>query len=192
MKTRKKSNNIVWTLEEQREAYSRQRFLATPLTGAIIWLIIALSSLVLTPNQIVWVLFIGTGNIGVLSLFVSKFTGEDFLDKSKPKNSFNALFFSTVFSSLAIFAIAIPFFLVDYTSLPLTVGILTGTMWIPFSWIIQHPIGVIHGVGRTLLVLLAWYLFPAHRFLVIPLIIVLMYLVTMYVLETRWRRFQNA
>jgi hypothetical protein len=60
-------------------------------------------------------------------------------------------------SSLAVFAIAIPFFNLDYTSLPLSVGILTGTMWIPFSWIIKHPVGLIHCIVRTLSIVVAWY-----------------------------------
>ena len=155
-------------------------------------MMVAVASLFLTPVQTVWVLFIGTGSIVYIAMFVSKFTGEDFLDRSKPKNAFNTLFFYAMFSSLAVFGIAIPFFLEDYTSLPLTVGILTGTMWIPFSWIIQHPIGLFHGVSRTILVVLAWYLFPDQRFLVIPLVIVFLYLITIYVLEKRWRQFQRA
>ena len=185
-------DNTPRTLEEQREEFARGRFLATPLSGAIVWLLVALASVFLTPVQAVWVLFIGTGSIAYIALFVSKFTGENFLDKSRPKNTFDGLFFHTVFASLAIYAIAIPFFRADYTSLPLAVGILTGTMWIPFSWIIQHPIGIIHGVARTALVVAAWYLFPGHRFLVIPLVIVLTYLMTICVLETRWRRLQRA
>jgi len=180
------------TLDEQREEYSHQRFLAMPLTGAAVWLVVAVASLFLTPVQTVWILFVGTGSIAYIAMFVSKLTGENFLDKSKPKNTFNTLFFYSMFSSLVVFAIAIPFFLVDYTSLPLTVGILTGTMWIPFSWIIQHPIGLFHGVSRAVLVVMAWYVFPDQRFFVIPLVIVLLYAITIYVLERRWRHFQRA
>ena len=33
----------------------------------------------------------------------------------------------------------------------------------------------------------AWYLFPGHRFVVIPAVIVVIYLVTIYVLLTRPR-----
>jgi len=69
---------------------------------------------------------------------ISRFTGENFLDKNKPKNVFDSLFFYCVAMALLVYAIAIPFFRVDYTSLPLTVGILAGLMWVPLSWIIQH------------------------------------------------------
>jgi hypothetical protein len=49
------------TLEQYREEYIRSRFLATPLTGAVVWLAIAIASLFLEPILIVWTLFIGTG-----------------------------------------------------------------------------------------------------------------------------------
>ena len=53
---------------------------------------------------------------------------------------------------------------------------------------IQHWVGLFHGIARTILVLAAWYLFPAHRFVAIPAVIVAVYLVTIYVLWTRPRR----
>jgi hypothetical protein len=89
-----------------------------------------------------------------------------------------------------VWAIAIPFFLKEPSSLPLTVGILTGLMWIPFSWMIEHWIGIVHGIARTVLVTAAWYLFPKDRFVVIPLVIVAMYAVTIVVLKRR--RFAKA
>jgi hypothetical protein len=51
--------------------------------------------------------------------------------------------------ALLVYAIAIPFFLIERTSLPLTVGILTGLMWLPFSGMIQHWVGLFHGIART-------------------------------------------
>jgi len=89
--------------------------------------------------------------------------------------------------SWLVFAIAIPCFMIEPTSLPLTVGILAGLMWIPFSWMIGHWIGLFHGIARTVLVLAAWYLFPQQRFVVIPAIIVAVYLVTIAVLAGRPR-----
>jgi hypothetical protein len=97
------------------------------------------------------------------------------------------LFFSAVAEALLVYAIAIPFFIRDYTSLPLTVGILTGLMWVPVSWIIQHWVGIFHSVARTLLVLAAWIAFPHQRFVAVPLVIVVVYLVTIAILERRWR-----
>ncbi len=173
------------SLEQQRREFSNRSFLATPLAGLIAWLVVGISGLLFPDTITVWVLFIGTGSIVYLALFLSKFTGENFLDKNKPKNAFDILFMYTVAQAVLVYAIAIPFFLIDYSSLPLTVGILTGTMWVPFSWIIRHWVGIFHSLSRTLLVLGLWYTLPDDRFIAIPFAIVLIYIMTLALLRNR-------
>jgi hypothetical protein len=173
------------TLEEQRVEFSNQKFIATPLSGLIVWAVIGFIGIFLSDFIAVWSIFIGTGSIVYLGLFLSKFTGENFLDKSKPQNEFDRLFFYTVGQAVLVYSIAIPFFLVDYSSLPLTVGILTGLMWLPFSWIINHWVGIFHALARTILVLGLWYLLPEYRFISIPFGIVLIYSLTILILSKR-------
>lgn len=173
------------TLEEQRIEFSNQKFLATPLAGLIVWTIIGFAGIFFSDFIAVWSIFIGTGSIVYLAMFISKFTGEDFLDKTKPKNEFDKLFLSTVAQALLAYSIAIPFFMIDYSSLPMTVGILTGLMWLPFSWIINHWIGIFHATFRTAIVLGLWYLLPEYRFIAIPFGIVLIYLITIGILNDR-------
>ena len=189
------SNNIpppTRSLDEQRDEFSRRRFLAMPLAGAIAWTVSGVAGAFLAPIYAVWALFIATGSIVYLGILLTRLTGEKYHDKALPKNTFDTLFILTVLVSLLVYAIAIPFFLANYTSLPLSVGILTGLAWIPLSWIIRHWIGIAHGLGRTVAVLAAWYLFPQQRFVVIPAVIVVIYVLTMLVLETRWRALQRA
>ncbi|WP_417238913.1 DUF7010 family protein [Bizionia sp.] len=173
------------SLEQQRIEFANRKFLATPLSGLIAWFLVGLSGLLFPDRITVWILFIATGSIVYLALFVSKFTGENFLDKTKPKNVFDSLFFYTVTQAVLVYAIAIPFFLKDYTSLTLTVGVLTGTMWLPFSWIIKHWVGIFHSLTRTILIVLLWYLFPEQRFVVIPFTIVVIYIITLIILMKR-------
>lgn len=175
------------SLDVQREEFATRRLIATPIAGLIAWAIIGISSIFLSPLAISMVLFAATGSIVYLGMFISRFTGENFLDKNRPKNTFDALFFYTAGMSVLVYAIAIPFFLEDYTSLPLSVGILTGLMWLPISWIIQHWIGLVHGVARTAAVVLVWCLFPEHRFLAVSVAIVVLYIFAIAVLENRWR-----
>jgi hypothetical protein len=175
------------SLDAQRAEFARRRGLAMPLAGMIIWTLIGIGGALLPPILAVWSLFIGTGFIAYLGMMLSRFTGENFLERNKPKNAFDGLFLHCVAMALLVYAIAIPFFRVDYTSLPLTVGILAGLMWVPLSWIIQHWVGIFHAVARTLLVTAAWYLAPHHRFVVIPAVIVALYGVTIIILEQRWR-----
>ena len=173
------------TLEQQRIEFINQKFLATPLAGLIIWTIIGLIGIVFSDFVAVWSIFIGTGSIVYLGLFLSKFTGENFLDKNKPKNEFDTLFLFTAGQAILVYSIAIPFFLVDYSSLPMTVGILTGLMWLPFSWIIKHWVGIFHTLTRIITVLTLWYLLPEYRFIAIPFAIVLIYIITLIILKNR-------
>lgn len=172
-------------LEAQRLEFSNQKFLATPLAGLIVWTLIGLVGIFFSDFIAVWSVFIGTGSIVYLGMFISKFTGENFLDKTKPKNEFDTLFFFTVAQALLAYAIAIPFFILDYSSLPMTVGILTGLMWLPLSWIINHWVGIFHATFRTAIVLALWYLFPEHRFIAIPFAIAVIYIITIVILRNR-------
>lgn len=175
------------SLEEQRAEYACRRGLAMPLAGLLVWTLIGLAGAFLSPILAVWSLFIGAGCIAYVGIVLSRFTGEHFLDQTRPKNAFDGLFFHCVAMALLVYAIAIPFYRADYTSLPLTVGILSGLMWIPFSWIIQHRVGIFHTVTRTVLVTAAWYLAPHRRFVLIPAVIVGVYLATIVMMERRWR-----
>src|SRR5207237_36196 len=137
------------SLDEQRAEYARRRGLAMPLAGSIVWALIGIAGAFLPPILAVWSLFIGAGFIAYLGMMLSRFTGENFLDKKKAKNVFDSLFFHCVAMALLVYAIAIPFFRVDYTSLPLTVGILAGLMWVNFSWHFQNWVGMHQTMSRT-------------------------------------------
>ena len=176
---------VTRTLEEQRREFSARKFLATPLAGLLVWAIIGTAGLLLPDTTTVWVLFVGTGSIVYLGMFLSKFTGEDFMDKKKPKNEFDTLFLLTAGQAILVYALAIPFFLTDYSSLPMTVGILTGLMWLPFSWIIKHWVGLFHTLFRTTVILVLWYALPDARFVAIPWAIVGIYIITIIILTNR-------
>lgn len=175
-------------LEAQRHEFAQRRGLAMPLAGAFAWTIVAVGGIFLPPGLEVWLLFVATGSIAGLGFFFSRFTGENLLDKRRPKNEFDGLFFHALGSSLLVYGIALPFFRADYTSLPLSVGILSGLMWLPLSWITGHWIGAFHAVARTALVTASWYSFPKLRFVAVPAVIVAIYAMTIVVNETRWRR----
>ena len=175
-------------LDEQRREFAQRRFLAMPLAGAVAWTVVGVGGIFLRPGLEVWLLFGAVGSILYLGIFFSRFTGENFLDKQRSKNAFDGLFLRTIGEAVLVFAIAIPFFRENYTSLPLSVGILSGLMWLPFSWIIGHWIGTFHTLTRTSLVTAVWYWLPRFRFVAVPAVIVAIYAVTIIALETRWRR----
>jgi hypothetical protein len=181
------STQPVRSLEEQRVEFSRSRLLAMPIAGTLAWTIIGIAGAFVPVGLAAWILFIATGMIFALGLLIARFVGEDLMGKTRNNNEFDQLFFQTVLMSWLVFAIAIPFFMIEPTSLPLSVGILAGLMWLPLSWIIKHWVGTFHAFTRTILVTIAWFLFPDQRFVIIPAIIVGIYLITIYVLATRER-----
>ena len=175
------------SLEEQRIEFSKSRFLSMPLAGTMAWAIIGIAGAFVPVGLAAWVLFISTGMIFALGLFLARFLGEDLIGKTRNNNEFDKLFFQSVLMAWLVFAIAIPFYMIEPTSLPLSVGILAGLMWLPFSWMIRHWVGQFHTFARTFLVTIAWFAFPEQRFVVIPAVIVVIYLITIYILATRKR-----
>lgn len=175
------------SLDDQLARFNRRRFLAMPISGTIAWTVIGLAGMFLSVPAAALVLFIATGSIFYLALLVAKFTGEDLLGRQDRGNFFDRVFLLTVAMSFLVFSISIPFFLLEPTSLPLSVGIATGLMWLPFSFLLGHWIGYFHTIVRTALIVPAWYLFPTQRFVVIPAIIVAIYLITIRVLANRPR-----
>jgi hypothetical protein len=108
--------------------FARRRNIAMPLAGLIAWAVVGIGGATLPALLEVWLLFIVTGSIAYWGMFISRFTGENFLDRTRPKNAFDALFLYTVGMALLVYAIAIPFLLKDYTSHLPTIGILSGLM----------------------------------------------------------------
>ncbi|WP_052705166.1 hypothetical protein [Flavobacterium sp. 316] len=100
------------TLEEQQIEFSNQKFLATPIIGLIVWTIIGISGVFFSDFITVWTIFIETGSIVYLGLFLSKFTGENFLYKSKPKNEFDTLSLFIDRQAILVYSIVIPFTIV--------------------------------------------------------------------------------
>src|SRR5947208_16765923 len=93
---------LLRSLDEQRAEYARRRGLAMPLAGSLVWTLIGIAGAFLPPILAVWSLVIGTGLIAYLGIMPSRFTGDDFLDKNKPKNVFDRLFFHCVAIALVV------------------------------------------------------------------------------------------
>jgi hypothetical protein len=178
----------AWTLDQQHAAFLNNKFLAMPIAGTIAWAGIGVAGALLPTDDAAWAVFIGTGGIYWLGVLVSRFTGEDLLGRRTKGNFFDRIFLLTVAMAVLVYAIAIPFFLVEPTSVPMSVAVLAGLMWVPFSGLIGHWVGVFHGATRTVLVVAAYYALPRQRFVVIPIVVVAIYLATIAVLVNRWNR----
>ena len=180
------------SLDQQLQDFRQRRFLATPLAGTLVWLGLILTGLFCDARTQVLAVFIGTGSIVYLALLLSRLTGERIrFQSNQSRNFFDTLFLSAVGMSFLVYAIALPYFMQNYRALPFAVAVLTGLMWLPMSVLIQHWIGVVHAVVRTALCTAAWILYPEHSFVLQPVIVVAVYVLTIVVLERRWHHMKH-
>ena len=188
MKTDNNNQIQTYSLDQQRVLFKKKRFLAMPLAGTIVWAILGLAAPHVSEYIITWMLYVGTGCIFYLGAGLSYLTGERFFSKDKVTTSFDKLFYVGMIMSFLVFAIALPVAAIDHTTVPLSIGILAGLMWMPLSWAIEHWVGYFHTVVRTLGIVVAWYVFPDARVEAISAVIVAVYLVSLYALEKRYRQ----
>jgi hypothetical protein len=172
------------TLEELRTDFERtaRRSLSMPIAGAIYWLVVAMVSTQVSERTGLLVLLFGSGTIFPLALLVSRFTKEEVFSS---KNPLAKLMGISVLMVNLLWAVHIPLFIYAPQFLVLSVGIGLGLHWVVYSWIIQHPLGLIHAVSRTGLVVGAWFLFPESRILAVGLVIVFVYSFSIWQMLTR-------
>ncbi len=180
------------SLEQQLIEFRSKRYLAMPLSGALIWAMIGLLSFVLTPYQQVMATFIGTGSIIYLAMAISRLTGENIsFQKNTARNWFDSIFLSAVGMSFLVFAISIPLFLENYQALPFALAVQTGLMWLVFGVLADAKVAYVHTVLRTVACVAAYLMVPEQSFWLQPLIVVCCYGFTIPVLERRWRAQQG-
>ncbi|WP_421132280.1 DUF7010 family protein [Alteromonas sp. A079] len=180
------------TLEQERTLFKQRRFVAMPLAGTIVWAALGFLAPFVSDYVITWALYIGTGAIFYLGAGLSYVTGERFFSKDRQHTSFDTLFYVGMVMSLLVFAIALPIASIDHTTLPLSIGILAGLMWMPLSWAIEHWVGYFHTIARTLGIVAAWYCFPEARIEAISAVIVVVYLISLVALESRYQSISTS
>ena len=73
------------SLEQQRETFKQNRFLAMPLAGTLAWSCIGVIAIFASIETIIWSIWIGCGTIFYIGIGISKLTGENLLKKRDEK-----------------------------------------------------------------------------------------------------------
>ncbi|MBT1064527.1 hypothetical protein KJY73_13135 [Bowmanella sp. Y26] len=172
------------TLEQYRQQFEQSvnRSVSMPIAGALVWLMVALVSTQLSEYMGILVLLFASGGIFPLALLIAKVRGEDLLSATNPLSK---LMGSAVLMVNLLWAVHIPLFIYHPQFVPLSLGVALGIHWIIYSWIVQHPLGIVHAILRTLLVVAAWFIFPSQSVLAIGLAIVLVYCISITQMLTR-------
>ena len=162
------------TLDEMRREFelSANRSVSMPIAGAIVWFTVALLSTQVDERNGILILLFGSGAIFPIALLIAKIRNEALVSANNPLAKLIGL---SVLMVNLLWAVHIPLFLYAPEFVPLSIGIGLGLHWIVYSWIVQHPIGTIHALLRTLLVWGCWTIFPEQRLLTVGLAIVFVY-----------------
>jgi hypothetical protein len=171
------------TLDDYRLEFelATNRSLSMPLAGAIVWLVVALLSTQVSDRTGVLILLFCSGLIFPLALAIAKIRHENFM----VKNPLGKLSLQSVIMVNLLWAVHIPLFLLEPRFVPLSLGIGLGLHWMIYSWVVQNPVGTIHALLRTVLVLLAWSCFPDQRLLAVGMAVVMSYAISLWQMSTR-------
>lgn len=172
------------TLDELRKNFEAEtnRSISMPVAGAIVWTIVGVLSIRFKFNVSIFILLFGTGLIFPIALLIAKFRNENLVSSANPLAKLMGL---CVLMVNLLWAVHIPLVLNAPEFVPLSLGVALGLHWVVYSWIIKHPLGIIHAVSRTIMVLLAWYIFPNAQLLAVCIAVVISYLVSIYLMSTR-------
>jgi len=172
------------TLGMLRADFDRQagRSVALPIAGALVWAGVGLAALVLPERPATLALLFGSGAIFPLGLAVAALLRERLLDNRNPLARLMGL---CVLMINLLWALHLTLLAGDPRYLPLSLGIGLGLHWVVFSWVIQHPVGIIHAVVRTALATGLWWLFPAHPITAVAAAVVIAYLYAITALASR-------
>ncbi|HET7845347.1 MAG TPA: hypothetical protein VFL14_14415 [Xanthomonadales bacterium] len=143
-----------------------QRGIGMPMAGMAYWIAMAALGSVLAPKAAALAMFFGTGAVFPLGWWLTKRAGGDLMHKGHP---LTGLGMTLNFVQLAYWPVVLAVFGRDPMLVPLTLGTLFGSHFLPYGWFYRSrgygALGIAAPVVATLLQLAA----PARAFVLIPL-----------------------
>lgn len=160
------------------------RSIALPAAGALVWALVTVAGLALPPRTAVLVLLVASGAIFPIGLGFAALLRERLLDNPSP---LAGLMGRSVLMVNLLWAVHLTLLVTEPTVVPLSLGIGLGLHWIVFSWVVGHPVGLVHAVLRTVLVTAAWWALPDARVAAVGAAVVLAYAYALVALALRQR-----
>lgn len=173
-----------------RADFERQagRSLALPIAGAVVWAGVGLAACWLSAPAATLTLLFGTGVIFPLGLALAQTLGERLISNTSQLGRLMA--WSVLMVNL-LWALHLSLLGGAPGYIPLSLGVGLGMHWVVFSWIIGHPLGIIHACLRTALVAASWWLAPGHQIQAVAAAVVVSYAYAIVALATRKRYTQQ-
>lgn len=167
------------TMRDELAAITK-RGIGMPIAGMVYWIAMAASGAMLTPHNAALVMFIATGGVFPLGWWLTKLAGGNLMHKGHALASLGMVL---NFVQLAYWPLVIFVFHRDPMLVPVALGSLFGSHFLPYGWFYRSrgytTLGIAAPIVATLLQLAA----PARAFVLVPLGMAACYAVAVALLQ---------
>ncbi|KFN03516.1 hypothetical protein D0U04_19810 [Bacillus clarus] len=169
-------------------AQKTKRGLPVVLAGLLFWIIATITGVLLSEKQVVWVYLIGMGCVFPFGLMLAAVFKIDMFAKGNLLGTLGGVIG-------AINVLNIPLVLLAYFQipqwLPFVVAVLVGVHFLPYVWIYESKSYGVLSVGTVLVTSVCGIFFAEKGFIVIPIAVSIVYLVTLMSLSIENRKAEN-
>lgn len=158
--------------------------IALPVAGFIYWLLLGMAGFYLEANTWALLGFFTSGLIFPLGLLLQKPLHANLM----VKGPLSGLVLPAMTSMFLSWPMIIAGYLTDVSLVPLLLTIGMSLHWPAIGWMYGSKTCLIHAISRVALVTLLWFALPEYRFTVIPLVVSLIYLITIFGLKSEVRK----
>ena len=150
------------TLNDLRLDFRRTSSIEMPIAGILVWSLLGLASIRLTPGALATATLYASGAIFPLSLVIGRVRGRNIL-AGGTSNPLTTMFLQNLALVVLLWVMLIATHRDGHDPLALVLGgaVIMGLIWISFGWAVGTRTGLLHAIGRTLLCVAAYALVPA-------------------------------
>ena len=174
------------TIDQMRDeiAAITKRGIGMPMAGMLYWLAMAVFGAKLTPHNAALVMFIATGVVFPIGWWLTKLAGGNLMHKGHPLSSLGMIL---NFVQLAYWPLVIVVFHRDPMLVPLALGSLFGSHFLPYSWLYKSRGYAFLAIGTAVVATAGIFVFRRPLYDLVPLLAAACYAVTVAMLLSEIR-----
>jgi len=173
-------------LEKRNAFLNANGGLALPAAGFLYWLVLGIAGFYLSPRMWFLAAACSSGLIFPLGLLLAKPLKSDIMNKS----ALTDLLLPAFVSMLMFWPLAFAGAQTNLSFVPLAIGVGMGIHWPVVGWLYGRWLYLGHAVVRAVGATELWYAFPDSRFVMVPLFVSGVYLITVFVIKAEVKRVQ--
>lgn len=175
----------LWRTEMIEDA---QKGYTMPLAGAVYFFVVGVLSFYLQPTTLSFIWIVGMGSVFPLGILFSKSLGVNLMAKGNPLGTLGGIVGGTQAFFIPVYIVAMT---VAPDWLPVTIGILGGSHFLPYVWIYDSPTYLFIAVGMGLVSLGIGVFYLEGSYQLLPFLLMGIYLIGVLGLRMEQRRFHH-